>query len=78
MKSRVDLVSFLGRLRREGNIEALQDMGTYRGTAQYTIHEMMHLKSTSGPEPQIEDIWINSGNDRFENDRRAYGPKFDY
>ena len=75
LKSSHELVDHLEDLRLNDDIAALQNMGNYRGTAQYMIHEMMHLKSASGPEPHIEDVWINAGEGRFTNDRRAYGPK---
>lgn len=72
------LVDFLDDFRENNDRANLQEMANYRGSARFMLHEMMHLKSTSGPEPHIEDIYIGEGNGQDPKDMKAYGPKWAY
>lgn len=44
--------------RRRGEIEKLQDMRYYKTYGQFLMHEMMHLRTTWHPEPEIIDAVI--------------------
>ncbi|PSK42249.1 hypothetical protein B9Z65_4163 [Elsinoe australis] len=64
---------------RSGDGDRLQDMRYFRTLGQFLIHEMFHLKSTSGSEPDIHDQYITNipwdSSTTDPNDKKAYGPK---
>jgi hypothetical protein len=53
------------------DVDKLSNMEWYQTSAQFIVHEMMHLYSTYYPEPAIEDIVVAE-------QRLAYGPKSVY
>ncbi|KAJ8610744.1 hypothetical protein MRB53_038386 [Persea americana] len=65
----------LNGYRKNKEIEKLQDMRYYQTYGQFLAHEMMHLRSTWNPEPEIVDKYLWGGTGEFQNDVRAYGPK---
>ncbi|KAM0715712.1 hypothetical protein Q7P37_009212 [Cladosporium fusiforme] len=69
-------IDYLNYLRAQGEVKKLQDMRYYQTLGQYIAHEMMHLNSTSGSEPHIQDLYIGSGGSEGKFvDKKAYGPQ---